>query len=301
MAYIRPMLATLVDEPFDRPGWVYEEKYDGIRLIAERKGDGVRFYTRNLIEREVPAVARELLALDDRDFIVDGELVSFDERGVSHFADLGAGRVVLAVFDCLKRDGRSIMKRPLRERRAALEALLGAKKRRHLQVSRRLEGGGLAAYETAQREGWEGIVAKDERSPYEPGRRSPSWLKVKVVMESEFVIGGYTAPSGARAHLGALLIGLFDTKGLKFAGKVGSGFDARWLERLKRELDARRLEASPFHDAPRFKKATWARPELVCQVRFTEWTGDGKLRHPVFLGLRDDKDAREVTWAARDR
>jgi len=301
MAFIRPMLATLEDEPFDRPGWVFEEKYDGVRIVAERRKGRVRFYTRNLIERPLPAIEEEIRSLPDKDVILDGEIVTFDSAGVSHFEGLFASRVVYVVFDCLMKDGRSLMKRPLSERRAALEALLAGRKWRHLMLSRRLEGGGLAAYETAKKLGWEGIVPKDESSPYEPGRRSPSWLKVKIVKESELVIGGYTEPSGARKHFGALLIGLFDAKGLRYAGKVGSGFRSETLADLRRKMDARRIERSPFHDAPRFRKAVWVKPELVCQVRFTEWTADGKLRHPVFLGLRDDKDPLEVTWATRDR
>ncbi|MEZ0228002.1 MAG: hypothetical protein ACAI25_05205, partial [Planctomycetota bacterium] len=265
MAFIRPMLATLTDEPFDRPGWVFEEKYDGIRIVAERKKGAVRFYTRNLIERDIPLVAQELLALPGGDLVLDGEL--FHREGLRY-----------AVFDCLERDGRSLVERPLHERRTALEALLGKKKWEHLMASRRLEGGGLAAYELAVREGWEGIVAKDEASIYEPGKRTRAWLKVKVVQEAELVIGGYTPPSGKRAHFGALLIGVRDAKGLRYAGKVGSGFDSSALASLKEAMDRRRIEASPFHDAPRFRRAVWVEPELVCQVRFIERTGDGKLR-----------------------
>jgi bifunctional non-homologous end joining protein LigD len=294
------MLATLVDEPFDRPGWVYEEKYDGIRIIAERAKGRVRFYTRNLIERPLPAVERELLALPDGDLVLDGEVVTFDASGVSRFEHYDSSHLVYVLFDCLEKEGRSLVKRPLHERRAALEALV-PKKRAHLMLSRRIEGGGLAAYKLAQKEGWEGIVAKDEASLYEPGVRSRAWLKVKVVKESELVIGGYTPPSGKRAHFGALLLGLFDAKGFRYAGKVGSGFGAKSLAALKEKMDRLRVDASPFHDAPRFRKAVWVKPELVCQLRFTEWTADGKLRHPVFLGLRDDKSAAEVTWDSRER
>lgn len=286
MAFTRPMLATLADEPFDRDGWVYEEKYDGIRIIAERKRGQVRFYTRNLIERDLPGIAAEVAALPGGDLVLDGEV-------------LHGSRLVYAVFDCLLKDGRSLMKRPLHERRAAFEPLVA--KRKHLMASRRLEGGGLAAYETAKREGWEGIVAKDESSLYEPGERTRAWLKVKVVKESDFVVGGYTPPAGTRAHFGAILIGVFDEGGLRFAGKVGSGFGSKSLQELKCSMDRSRVAASPFRDAPRFKKVVWVEPVLVCKVRFMEWTGDGKLRHPVFLGLRDDKDASEVTWSTREQ
>lgn len=298
MPQIRPMLATLVDEPFDRPGWVYEEKYDGIRIVAERRRGAVRLSTRNLIERDFPEVAREVAALPGGDLVLDGELVTFDPRGVSRFQILDAAHSVYVAFDLLVKDGRSIMKRALRERRAALEEVV--RPSRHLMLSRRLANG-LDAYRTARREEWEGIVAKDESSLYEPGVRSRAWLKVKVVKQSEFVIGGYTAPSGKRTHFGAILIGLFDRKGLRYAGKVGSGFGAESLASLKKKMDALRVAGTPFRDAPRFRSATWLRPELVAQVRFSEWTEDGKLRHPVFLGLRDDKSASEVTWSSRER
>lgn len=299
MADIKPMLATLVDEPFDAPGWVFEEKYDGIRIIAERRKGKVRFYTRNLIERDFPVLEREIAALPDGDITLDGEVVTLDPRGVSRFQIFDEHHLVYAVFDCLVKDGENLMKRPLRERRAAFEELVAKKK--HLMASRRLEGGGLAAYALAQKEDWEGIVAKDESSIYEPGARSRAWLKVKVSKQGELVIGGYTPPSGKRAHFGALLLGLYDDEGFRYAGKVGSGFTAKSLADLKKKMDALKVDETPFRDAPRFRKAVWVRPELVAQVRFTEWTGDGKLRHPVFLGLRDDKAAREVTWKDRER
>ncbi len=292
------MLATLADAPFDREGWVYEEKYDGIRIVAERREGKVHLTTRNLIERDFPEVLREVAALPGGDLVLDGELVTFDPRGVSSFQHFGSGRLVYVVFDLVEENGRSLKKRPLRERRAALEALV--KPTRHLMISRRLEGG-IDAYEMAKREEWEGIVAKDEGSLYEPGVRSRAWLKVKVVKESELVIGGYTLPSGARAHFGALLMGTFDRKGLRYAGKVGTGFDAKKLASLKRAMDALKTDQTPFHDAPRFKRVVWVKPELVAHVRFAEWTGEGRLRHPVFLGLRDDKSAREVTWRSRER
>ncbi len=281
MPYIRPMLATLTGEPFDRPGWVFEEKYDGIRIVAERKKGAIRLYTRNLIEREIPPLADEIAKLPGGDLVLDGELF---HRG---------GTLRYAAFDCLVKDGAPLMKRPLRERRQALEEIVKKNqgdRREHrgarlVMVSRRLTGGGLAAYALAVKEQWEGIIAKDEASLYEPGKRTRAWLKVKVVQEVELVIGGYTPPSGSRAHFGALLIGVKSGKQIRFAGKVGSGFDAKSLAALKGRMDRLRVEGAPFLDAPRLRKAVWVKPELVCRVRFMEWTGDGKLRHPVFVGL----------------
>jgi bifunctional non-homologous end joining protein LigD len=294
------MLATLVEEPFERPGWVFEEKYDGIRIIARREGSGVGLHTRNLIDRtrDFPAIVSELEALPGGDFTLDGEVVTFDAEGVSRFQMFDSRRAVYAVFDCLERDGVKLVRRPLAERRRAVEELLSGR-HRHLMVARRLEGG-RAAYRLAQREGWEGIVAKDEASIYEPGKRSRAWLKVKVVKESEFVIGGYTPPAGSRKHLGALLVGLYERGKLRYTGKVGSGFTVRALADLHGRLARIEVPETPFVNAPRYRKAVWVEPRLVAQLRFSEWTGDGRLRHPVFLGLRDDKRPEEVTWAARE-
>jgi bifunctional non-homologous end joining protein LigD len=166
--------------------------------------------------------------------------------------------------------------------------------------SRRLEVDGLTAYGQARREGWEGIIAKDEQSIYEPGRRTRSWLKVKVRKEAEFVIGGFTAPEGARIHIGALLVGLYAGRALRFVGKVGSGYSVNVLQDLKRRLDPLTTESSPFAPPPRLRDATWVKPQLVAQIAFAEWTEDGKLRQPAFLGLRTDKSPRDCTWEERE-
>jgi bifunctional non-homologous end joining protein LigD len=167
--------------------------------------------------------------------------------------------------------------------------------------SRRLPADGFAAYRTAQRKGWEGIIAKDASSIYEPGRRSRSWLKVKCRKESEFVIGGWTPPRGGRKHFGALLVGLYDGAALRFTGKVGTGYSERTLADLSAQMRKLETDRSPFRPPPRATDATWVRPRLVAQVAFAEWTGDGLLRQPAFLGLRHDKKASECTWEARDR
>ena len=301
------MLATLVPQPFDAPGWVYEEKYDGIRALAVRRARRVRVYSRNQLEltADFPEIARALESLPGGDFTLDGEIVAFDARGVSRFQRLqrrggGGSRPRFALFDCLERDGVSLVSRPLSERRRALEALVPAR-RGVLLRARRLVRNGLAAYAIAQARGWEGIVAKDETSRYEPGRRSRSWLKVKARREAEFLIGGFTPPKGSRSHFGALLLGLLDGRRLRYVGKVGAGFTQQTLGDLYAEM--RRLETpvSAFEPPPRERGARWLRPQLVAQIAFAEWTADDKLRQPVFLGLRRDKKPSEVTWAARDR
>jgi bifunctional non-homologous end joining protein LigD len=305
---IAPMMATLVPEPFHRTGWVFEEKYDGIRALAYRRGTAVGLISRNFqdLTAGFSEIVAALKALPGKDFILDGEIVALDRQGVSRFqllqqrgtADLI--RPVYAVFDCLEQDGVTLLKRPLAERRRALLSIL-PRRRGVLLPSRRLAPDGLKAYRSAQQLGWEGIIAKDDAAPYEPGRRSPSWLKVKVRKESEFVIGGYTAPKGGRQHFGALLVGLYDGPQLRFTGKVGTGFTQHTLEVLWKKLDALRSADCPFSPPVRMRTATWVKPELVAQIAFAEWTADGKLRQPAFLGLREDKRAADCLWEEREQ
>ena len=305
MKRIRPMQATLSTEIPTGPRWVFEEKYDGIRALAYRTKRRVRLWSRNELDLTAgfPDIASAVAALPGGDLVLDGELVIFDQKGVSRFQLLqrrgAGGRSEYAVFDLLERDGASLLKRPLKERRGALEAVLGDRSVRRL--SRRLGKNGPRAYETARQKQWEGVIAKDETSLYEPGVRSRSWLKVKVRKQSEFVIGGFTAPVGSRAHLGALLIGLYDGTRLRYAGKVGSGYTGESLADLATRLAPLRSEKSPFADAPRMNGATWVKPRLVAQIAFAEWTAGDKLRQPVFLGLRRDKSPRECRWAERER
>jgi bifunctional non-homologous end joining protein LigD len=288
---VRPMLATLVDEPFHRPGWVYEEKYDGYRILAYKEGPRVTLLSRNAKDRTetFATVAAAIGRLRDRTLLLDGEVVAFDRKGVSRFQLLQRGDAphVFAVFDCLYRAGRDLRRGPLAARRAELESVVRGGSPSIL-LSRRLAGNGLAAYRIARRRGYEGVVAKDAASPYEEGR-STRWLKVKVHQEEEFVIGGFTAPRGSRKHLGALLLGAYRGNELHFVGKVGAGFSEKTLASLSRMLRPLARSKPPFVDPPREKSATWVEPRLVAQVAFQEWTADQKLRQPVFLGIRDDK------------
>jgi bifunctional non-homologous end joining protein LigD len=308
MKLIRPMLATLVPKPSHHPGWVYEEKYDGIRALAYRRRGRVRLYSRNLrdITATVEEIARALESLPGGDVVVDGEIIAFDRHGVSRFQLLqrrALGETIVpafAIFDCLERDGVELWPRPLAERRRAVEAIVPSRPGMLLRA-RRLPSNGLTAYRMAQRRAWEGIIAKDDASPYEPGRRSRSWLKVKCRKEAEFVIGGFTAPRGRRRHFGGLLLGLFDGSVLRFVGKVGAGFSGAALDDLSVWMRRLRTDTSPFRPRPAGTGVTWVRPKLVVQIAFAEWTADGKLRQPVFLGLRPDKRPSEVTWAERDR
>jgi DNA ligase D-like protein (predicted ligase) len=296
------MLATLVDAPFHRPGWIWEEKYDGIRLVALKDGPRLRLLTRNDKDRtaDFPEIAAALAALPAPRLVLDGEAVVFDAGGVSRFQLLqrrgeGASPPIYVAFDCLHARGRDLVREPLTTRRAALEAEVREGPR--LRIARRLADDGLRAFAEASRRGLEGVIGKDPSSPYRPGVRSPAWCKVKVRAEEEFVIGGFTAPRGGRHHLGALLVGAWDGDALGFAGKVGTGFTDALLADLHRRLSVLVRPQSPFADAPRARDVTWVEPRLVAQLGFTERTGDGKLRHPVFLGLREDKRAADITWA----
>jgi bifunctional non-homologous end joining protein LigD len=290
------MLATLVREPFHRAGWVYEEKYDGYRILAYKEGSRVRLYSRNAIDRtdRFPDVAAAMSALRPTTLLLDGEVSVFDKQGVSRFQllqNLGAGKSVFAVFDCLYKDGQDLRRRPLSERRRTLEGALNHNK--IIVASSRLAENGLEAYRLATKRKFEGLVAKDLSSPYVEGR-SRLWLKVKVHQEDEFVIGGYTQPAGSRIHFGALLLGAYDRQKLRFVGKVGTGFNDASLAMLFRKFRPLVRRQSAFVDPPRERDVTFLAPKLVAQISYQEWTADKKLRQPVFLGLRDDKSAAEV-------
>jgi bifunctional non-homologous end joining protein LigD len=289
------MLATLVAEPFHKPGWVYEEKYDGYRILAYKEGRKVTLYSRNAKDRThtFSDVAAAIQTLPARTLLLDGEVVAFDKKLVSRFQLLQQGRVpsVYAVFDCLYRAGRDLRSRPLPERRAAVEEEIGDTER--LFASRRLGKNGLAAFEMARKKGYEGLVAKDSAAPYVQGR-STRWLKVKVHQEEEFLIVGFTPPAGSRTHFGALLLGAYRGQDLLYVGKVGTGFTHKTLNSLHAKLKPLVVKTPPVRNPPREKGAAWVKPRLVAQISFHEWTADERLRQPVYLGLRDDKNLAEV-------
>jgi bifunctional non-homologous end joining protein LigD len=300
------MLASLSKEMVSGPEWVYEEKYDGIRALAYRDGDRVRVLSRTGqdLTAGVPQIVEALRTLPDGDFVLDGELVVFDETGVSRFQLLQRRkdprtRVMYVVFDCLRSQSRDLLRRTLEERRKRLLELIPARSG-PLMPSRRLPRDGAKALATARAKGWEGIITKLAASAYEPGMRARAWLKVKVRGESEFVIGGYTPPQGSRAELGALLVGLYDRENLRFTGKVGTGYTQETLRDLGAKLQRLRTDTPPFDPLPRVKDAVWVKPRLVAQIVYAEWTADGKLRQPAFLGLRTDKQPEECTWERRE-
>ncbi|MGO9933761.1 MAG: non-homologous end-joining DNA ligase [Steroidobacteraceae bacterium] len=295
------MLATLVAAPFDRPGWVFEEKYDGDRILAYKEGTQVQLLSRNGKDRteRFPRVAAILAALSPVTLLLDGEVVAFDGEGVSRFQLLQRrkGEPVYAVFDCLFQDGKDLRGQPLSLRRAAMERAIGS--HRLLVPSNRLAANGLEAFRIAQRLGYEGVVAKDNSSPYVEARSS-KWLKVKVHQEDEFLICGYTKPAGARQHFGALLLGAYKKGRLYYVGKVGTGFDEATLSALHHRLQPLVTSRSALVDPPHEKGVVFVTAELIAQISFQEWTEDRKLRQAVFLALRDDKSPQEVLmpqWA----
>ena len=278
--WLEPMAATLTQDRFAGPGWIFERKLDGIRLLAFKNGRDVRLLSRNRLPQDLPSIADAVRALPPRDAILDGEL-TWDSR-------------TYHVFDVLWLDGRGVTALPLEERRALLAALPLARPLARVDA---LDD--AKPWERACREGWEGVIAKRCGSPYEH-RRSKHWLKMKCEATQELVVGGFTDPQGARVGLGALLVGYFESADFVFAGKIGTGFDTRLLLDLRARLDRLEIPASPFTRAkglPRLR-AHWVRPEIVVQVAFIEWTVHGKLRHPRLLAVRFDKDARDVVREA---
>ena len=290
------MLATLVDAPFTRPNWIFEEKYDGVRMLAYKEGTRVTLISRNGIDRTAryPEIVAAIQKLKPKTLCIDGEVVVFDAEDISRFQLLqqGKGRPQYAVFDCLyTEDEGDLRKKSLSLRRTALERIVKPSAR--LRMSTILSDDGLKAFQIASKRGFEGVVCKNLTSIYVE-RRSKEWLKVKVHQEDEFVIGGFTQPTGSRQYFGALLLGVYSRNKLLYAGKVGTGFDTEMLASLHRKFQPLVRSKSPFVSEVREPDATFLAPKLVAQLSFTEWTKDGKLRHPVYLGLRDDKKPTEV-------
>lgn len=293
---VSPMLATLVDEPFSRKDWVFEEKYDGVRVLAYKEGKKVTLFSRNGIDRtsRYEAIAADLAKQQADTLLLDGEVVVFGAQQVSRFELLqqGKGKTQYAVFDCLYEGGRDLRREPLKSRRRVLEQAVSAVGL--VRHAARLEDDGIAAFERAVARGLEGVVGKDSSAHYVEGR-SRSWLKVKVSQRQEFVIGGFTAPEGNRRYFGALLLGAYRRDQLQYVGKVGTGFNDESLSFLHRKMRTLKREKSPFRAEVKERSATFVSPRLVAEIAFTERTRGGKLRHPVYLGLRDDKAAKEVT------
>jgi bifunctional non-homologous end joining protein LigD len=325
---LEPMYATLGHELPRGSGWIYEPKYDGMRVLAEGTSRSARLITRNGKDKsgqfpEIVAALRRLAASAGRSIVLDGEVVARPKRrrraqagsasASSEFQQLQSRMhlrdapeiarlsveqpATLVVFDML-RDGRELLaERPWTERRERLAALFARASDDPALVASDTSTRGATMLARARRGGWEGIIAKRTTSTYRAGARSEDWLKLKLQFRAEFVVGGFTEPRRSRPFLGALLLGAFDSGGaLVYVGHTGGGFDREGLRAMRARLDRLERRTAPFAEAPRTNEpAHWVAPKVVVEVKFAEWTADGKLRQPIFLGVRDDKPAREVT------
>lgn len=320
--FIEPMKPRLLENPPTSGDWLYELKFDGIRAIAIKSGDKVSLMSRNENELRArfPEIAEAVKRLPIRECVIDGEIVALDENGRSSFQLLQAHEmegckapICFYVFDLLQLEGRSLVKFPLTQRKEVL-AQICQNAGDPVRFSGEIGSDAPKLLAEVKRRGLEGIVGKQRKSAYEPGRRSGEWIKLKCVNEQEFVIGGYSPPGGSRKYFGAILVGYYEKKKkgasrLLFAGKVGSGFTAKTLSILYKKFQKEHRDDCPFADLPSkqggewvqgitpsmMKKMHWVNPVFVAQIKFAEWTRDEKLRQPVFLGLREDKDSRAVT------
>ena len=318
--FIAPMKPKLLEQAPTAGEWVYELKFDGFRIVAVKSGEKVNLVSRNGNElaARFPEVADAVRALPANDCVIDGEVVALDEQGRSSFQLLQAlemeGRkspTYYYVFDLLQAEGKSLTSQPLERRKELLERVC-EDAGEVIRYSGEVGSDPEPLLKQVQQLGLEGLIGKLRGSIYEPDRRSGLWIKLKVLNQQEFVIGGYTPPGGSRKHFGALLVGYYEGKKLLFAGKVGTGFNAKSLATLHKRFKAEERPDCPFADLPSkqggqwvqgitpamMKRCTWVNPVFVCQLKFAEWTRDAKLRQPVFLGLREDKDARQVVREA---
>jgi bifunctional non-homologous end joining protein LigD len=314
--FIEPMKARLVDNPPTQGDWLYELKFDGIRAIAVKNKSKISLISRNgnRLDARFPEIAEAVKNLPVRDCVIDGEVVALDEEGRSSFQLLQAlemeGRKAplrFYVFDLLQLDGKSLLGLPLEQRKQVL-AKVCENAGDPIRYSGEISGDVKSLLAEVKRRSLEGLIGKQRSSVYEPGRRSGAWIKLKCVNEQEFVIGGYTPPAGSRKHFGAILVGYYEGGKLRFAGKVGSGFTSKSLSILYRKFREEERDHCPFVDLPSkqggewvqgitpsmMKKMHWVNPKFVAQIKFAEWTRDGKLRQPVFLGMREDKEATKV-------
>ena len=296
---LQPMLATLTDAPFDDPGWVFEDKYDGFRMIAEIERGKVTLYSRNgkIISRSYIEVTKALEGVES-DGVIDGELVAIGKDGVSHFQLLQnalrhEAKLLYCVFDLMFENGVDLRKQPLLERKKRLKAILPRDKL--IAFSGHRKANGRKFFAEAERKGLEGIMAKRADSAYASGSRTPDWLKIKTAKRQEVVIAGFTAPRRTRPFFGALVLAVRENDAWRYIGHVGTGFSHKTLKELHAKLVELRAPKSPFPAKVKDEGVTtWVNPSLVAEVKFAEWTSKGEMRQPVYLGLRADKKANDV-------
>jgi bifunctional non-homologous end joining protein LigD len=297
---LQPMLATLTDAPFDDKGWIFEDKYDGFRMVAKIEDGSVILYSRNgkIISHNYIEVAKALEGVKG-DVVIDGELVALDQDGVSHFQPLQnalrtKAKLQYCAFDLMFQDGEDLRGVPLIERKKRLKSILP--KNKLIAFSRHRPASGTRFFEEAERMGLEGIMAKRADSKYLSGARTDKWLKIKTSKRQEVVIAGFTAPRRTRPFFGALTLALREGNGWRYIGHVGTGFSHDVLKELHGKLIKLKTAKSPFGKKTKDEAVTtWVKPQLVAEVKFTEWTSSGEMRHPVYLGLREDKRAEDVT------
>jgi bifunctional non-homologous end joining protein LigD len=298
--YIKPMLATAVDKPFDGDEWLYELKLDGYRAIAELNGPKTLLYTRNGLDlREIyPSIVEELRKIKIR-AVIDGEIVVLDEKGKPSFQELqnytsqSKLPLLFYVFDILSFDNHQLKDIPLIERKKMLKKIIG--KRGVIRYCDHILNEGKSFFNQVKKDKLEGIMAKKKDSLYYPGVRTKEWLKIKNNHSQEAIIVGYTAPKGSRLHFGSLLLAEYKGKKLKYIGHTGTGFNTKSLKELMVKMKKLVIDKSPLSLVPKANGAvTWIKPELVCEVKFTEVTKEGSLRHPVYKGLRIDKASKVV-------
>jgi bifunctional non-homologous end joining protein LigD len=296
---LQPMLATLTDAPFDDKGWIFEDKYDGFRMVAKIVHGKVTLYSRNgkIISHRYIEVAKALKGVKG-DAVIDGELVAIGKDGVSHFQLLQnalhhEAKLQYFAFDLMSLDDEDLRGVPLTERKKRLKAILP--KHKLIEFSRDRRTFGVKFFEEAERKGLEGIMAKRADSPYLSGARTGDWLKIKTSRRQEVVIAGFTAPHKTRPFFGALTLALREGDGWRYIGHVGTGFSHETLAALHKKLMKLKAAKSPFNRKVKDEAVTtWVKPQLVAEVKFTEWTSSGEMRHPVYLGLRADKKAEDV-------
>ena len=312
---IKPMLATLVDKPFSNKDWLFETKWDGVRAVCFIANGQARFISRNQLEMtgQYPELAGIAASVQATKVILDGEIVALDEHGVSRFqllqrrlgrknpSEIGrlatTTRLAYYVFDVLYLDGLNLMTCSLLDRKTTLEKIL--KPSRNILYSDHIIGEGKKLYEVIAAVPLEGIIAKRLDSIYQQ-KRSADWLKIKTTIEQEVVVGGYTQPRNSRSYFGALVVGLYQDGDLHYVAHTGGGFNHKTLEQVYKMMQPLKTSTSPFVDVPKTNEPVqWIKPKLVVQVKFSEWTADRRMRHPIFLGIRSDKKASECTFETK--